>query len=159
MSNLTVNNIGISTLTVGDPGSISLVIPPKESRTVTVNEAQLLHITPGLERVRAAGWATYSVEIAGAPSVSLTPVVITPAVIIPPAPPEPVTVVPTAVEEPIPAPTVEKVAEPAPVAPAPEPEKVPAVTTPTREAAVSPDTPAVITPAPQPYSRSKSRSE
>lgn len=95
MSKLTLTSTYISTVVVGDPGILTVTLGPKASKTVEVTDVQLGQLTPQLEKLKTAGWITFSVD--GAPVAA-----------------EPVKAAPVPAPEPI-----------APPPPAPDPENAP----------------------------------
>lgn len=124
MPKLTLTSTFASTIMVGDPGYLTIPLPPKETKTVDVTAVQLRQLTPGLDKLKAVGWLNYVVDAAGpeAVKVEVKPVD-------PPPPPPP------------PAPSPEPV-----VTPPAEPEAVVADAAPSEEAAPE----ASPAPAPKP---------
>ena len=95
MPKLTLTSTFASSVVVGDPGILTVTLPPKETRTVDVTDAQISQLTPQLEKLKAAGWLTYyvgAVVVApAAPPVKVAEVVkIEAKPVTPPPPPEPV---------------------------------------------------------------------
>jgi hypothetical protein len=140
MSKLTLTSTFASTITVGDPGVLAFNLKPKETKSVEVDEAQLRHLTPGLERLKAAKWINYTVtDGSSVPAPVVTKPVEPPA---PPPPPAPEPVVPAA--DP-----VEEVSEEAPVEdPVTPPADVPPEVPPAVEPPVVQDSPPAADPAP-----------
>ena len=99
MPKLTLTSTFASTIMVGDPGYITIPLPPKETKAVDVTDVQLRQLAPGLEKLKAAGWLNYVVDAAG-PQVTIPEtlkVTMKPAEPIalpksppPPPPPEPI---------------------------------------------------------------------
>jgi hypothetical protein len=112
MPKLTLTSTFASSITIGDPGVLAFNLAPKETKTVEATEAQIRQLTPGLEKLKAAGWINYVVNDGAAAPVEVKPVAPPP----PPAPPAPEPVAPA----PTPDPVVEPV-EAAPAAPAEDP--------------------------------------
>lgn len=110
MSKLTLTSTFASSITIGDPGVLAFTLKPKETKSVEVDEAQLRHLTPGLERLKAAKWINYTVVHPGVVAEAATPTTPPPAPAQTPAP-----------EVPPPAPKVE-VPPPAPKVETPPPE-------------------------------------
>lgn len=71
MPKLTLTSTFASTIMVGDPGYLTIPLPPKETKAVDVTDVQLRQLTPGLEKLKAAGWLNYVVDAAG-PQVTVT---------------------------------------------------------------------------------------
>jgi len=107
MPKLTLTSTFASTVMVGDPGYLTFPLAPKETKTVEVTEGQLRLLTPGLEKLKGAGWLNFSVGTTS-PVVEVAKVA---------APPEPVAPPPPA---PTPEPVVTQPVEPEVVAPASE---------------------------------------
>jgi len=127
MPKLTLTSTFASSVVVGDPGILTVTLPPKETRTVDVTDAQISQLTPQLEKLKAAGWLTYNVGAVvvapAAPPVKVAEVVkIEAKPVTPPPPPEP-TPEPAVSEPPTEAAEVaaEPVAPPAPPPSAPKP--------------------------------------
>lgn len=120
MPKLTLTSTFASPLVVGDPGAVTINLNPKETKSVEVSKDQLSLLLPGLEKLKTAGWVTFTVgtEAAAAVKVSET-VAVTPKITAPPPPPPP---------PPAPEPSEEKetpVEEPASPPPAEEAAPVP----------------------------------
>ena len=88
MTTLTLTNTNPSSLIVGDPGHVTVSIPPKETKTLEVNEAQLKFLMPQLEQLKAAKWLEYSVSEGAPAPASVVPVVAAPVVSEPVVPPK-----------------------------------------------------------------------
>jgi hypothetical protein len=141
MPKLTVTNNLPSMLTLGDPGTLTLIVPPKSSKTVAVSAAHLEFLNESLTKLTALKWLSYTVD---APSTVEAPPA---AVIVPPAP-----VVAPPVVTPVPVP--EPVAAPEPIVP-PEPVVPPAESEPVTEGeAVKEDAPVTVK---TPFSKNRSR--
>jgi hypothetical protein len=140
MSKLTLTSAFASTITIGDPGVLAFNLKPKETKSVEVDEAQLRHLTPGLERLKAAKWLNYTVTDGSSVPASVETKPAEPPAPPPPPPPEPV--VPAA--DP-----VEEVSEEAPVEdPATPPVEVPPEVPVVVEPPVVQDVPPATDPAP-----------
>lgn len=88
-----------SSLVVGDPGQIVVTLPPKGSKTLKMNEVQLNHIKPQLEKLKTKGWLSYTITDHGdavvPPPAVVAEVVASPTPVVVP-PPAPVVVPPPA---------------------------------------------------------------
>jgi hypothetical protein len=108
MHKLTLTSTFASTIMVGDPGYLTIPLPPKETKAVEVTAVQLRQLTPGLDKLKAAGWLNYVVDAGGPVAVKVEVKPVDP----PPPPPS---------APPPPAPSPEPVVA-SPVEPEPSPE-------------------------------------
>ncbi len=125
MPKLTLTSTFASSITIGDPGVLAFNLAPKETKSVEATETQLRQLTPGLDKLKAAGWINYTVVEAtsAAPVKIVETVKVETKPIEPPAPvppPEPV------LSEPVPEPVTEKPVEAVTPAETPEAEAAPA---------------------------------
>jgi len=143
MPKLNLTSTFVSSVIVGDPGIITVTLPPKETKSVDITEIQLRQLMPQLEKLKAANWLTFSISDAAEPAPAPAP----PVVVV--AAPAPVVVVEEVKVEavPVPVPSPEPVPEPAA-----EPEAVVAAPEP-----VAPAAPAPSAPRPQSYDKKNRR--
>jgi len=86
MAKLTLTSTFASSIIIGDPGVLTLNLPPKETRTLSVTDVQLRQLTPQLAQLKAAKWIEFSV----ADDDGVTLVAVEPVAPPPPPPSEPV---------------------------------------------------------------------
>lgn len=120
MPKLTLTSTFASPLVLGDPGVVTINLNPKETKSVEVNKDHLPLLMPGLEKLKTAGWLTFTIgtEAVAAVKVAETAAV-TPKITAPPPPPpapEPPEEKEAPAEEPVSPPPAEEAA-PAPSAP------------------------------------------
>lgn len=128
MFQLTVTSTFASSLVVGDPGIITFVLAPKETKVVEMSDSQLRQLAGQLEKLVAAGWLRFTVAERAAPIFNSAPVV-APEPVAPVAPQEPVEV-PEPVTPPAPVvPPEAPVPEPEPIVPPEAPVETPAAAT------------------------------
>jgi len=70
MPKLTLTSTFASSVVVGDPGILTVNLPPKETREVEATDVQIAQLLPQLEKLKSAGWLTFSVG-----AVAVAPVV------------------------------------------------------------------------------------
>jgi hypothetical protein len=127
MPKLTLTSTFASSVIVGDPGIVTVTLPPKETKSIDVTEVQLRQLMPGLEKLKAVGWINYSVADTEEPATIIEKNPVKPApsappkVIVPPAPaPVPAAPPETPAETPV-APATPEIAPEDPTVVVPEP--------------------------------------
>jgi hypothetical protein len=109
VAKLTLTSSFASSITIGDPSYMTFTLAPKETKSLDVTEVQIRQLTPGLEKLKAAGWLNYSI-VTNFPNIKVE------------SPPPPAPSVPVAAPEEVVTKPVAEVTE----KPAAEPVEVPA---------------------------------
>lgn len=101
MPNLLLTSIFPSSITIGDPSVLTFTLAPRENKTLEVTEVQLRQLTPGLEKLKQAGWINYVVALTESKPSASAPAPTKEATSEEKTPPEPAPVTNSVVEAPV----------------------------------------------------------